>query len=173
MLLESFVGEYACGANLDEITAEFVFQDSTLVATEIHVVMSAKDIEVVPTGILAIKADAAVAGDAAVHLMVHKRSKILIQESAFLEAKTPVSMSGHNSHVLKMAFTSFVAYGAIMGMVHHEPFDDGCAKRFGLRVDYRDSRALFGRRQARHDDLSVSILLVLELFNCALATRPD
>src|SRR5690606_31652258 len=63
------VGEYPGGAHLGEVAGELAFQHAVLDAAEIDVVMGAEHAQVGAAGIVPVVAHAAVAGDAAVHLM--------------------------------------------------------------------------------------------------------
>jgi hypothetical protein len=51
--------------------------------------MGREDIEIAATGILAIEADAAIAGDAAVHLMGDEGPQILVPEGALSQPGQP------------------------------------------------------------------------------------
>ena len=70
-------------------------------------------------GIVAIKADTTVALNAPVHLMVEKRSEVLILVSAFFVPEPPVRMASHHCHVLKMARAAFIAHSTIVRMIGH------------------------------------------------------
>src|SRR6185312_5649118 len=94
-LRERLVVEHAGWADFREIAAELAFKNAVLVATEVDVVVRGEDIEIAASGILAIEADAAVAGDAAIHLMSDERPQILVAEGALLEAIAAIDVPRH------------------------------------------------------------------------------
>jgi len=55
-----------------------------------------------------------------------------------------------------------------MRMIQHEPLDDAGAERGHFGIGDGNARAIFGGRQARHDNLAVFVMLVFELFDRAL-----
>src|SRR5208337_155568 len=63
------VGEHARGADLAEVARERALELAVFDAPEEHRVMPALDVEVRAAGVVAVVADAAVALDAAVHLV--------------------------------------------------------------------------------------------------------
>src|SRR5215470_6618765 len=73
MLLQGLVGEDSSGTDFDQVAAEFVLQDAVFVAPEVNVVAHGEDIEIAPAGVVAIESDAAIALDAAVHLVIDER----------------------------------------------------------------------------------------------------
>ena len=90
---------------------------------EINRVMTSKDVEIPAAGVVAVKPDTAVALDAAVHLMVDEGAEILIAMRALLKPGPSIIMTGHDGHVLEMAFAALVADRAIVRVVQHEPLD--------------------------------------------------
>src|SRR6185312_11823370 len=84
-LRERLVVEHASRADFRKVAAELAFENAVLVASEIDVVVRGEDIEIAASGILAIEADAAIAGDAAIHLMGDEGPQILVPEGALLE----------------------------------------------------------------------------------------
>jgi hypothetical protein len=136
-------------------------------------IMRGEDIEVAPTRVITIKTDTSVACDATVHLVINEGAQVLILEGPFLKAKSPISMSSHHGHVLKVAFTSFIANWTVVGVVDHEPFNDRCAKGFGLWIKKRDGGLITGWCHARHDNLSTRIFFILELLDGTLTAGAD
>src|SRR6185312_9641923 len=59
-------------ADLGQITAELVFEDAVFMAAEINVTVYGKDIEVAPASIVAVESNAAVTGNAPIHLVCEK-----------------------------------------------------------------------------------------------------
>src|SRR6185503_15743065 len=102
--------------NLDKIARELILEDAIFVAPEEDCICHAEGVQVVSSGILPVEAHAAVTLNAPVHLVINKRSKILIPECAFLKFCTTVVMARHHRHVLQMAFTTLIAHRAIMRM---------------------------------------------------------
>ena len=103
--------------------------------SKINVIVSRKDIEIATARVLPIKTHTSIACDAAVHFVIDEGAKILISEGAFFKPSPSISMPSHDCHVLKVAFATLIADWPIMRVIHHEPFDDGCSKCFGFRID--------------------------------------
>src|SRR6201997_1442599 len=134
----------------------------------VDAVAQMKRVQIVPTGVFAIKTHASLALNAAVHLVIHQRAEVLIAKSSFAKAVNARAMTGHHRHVLKMAFAAFVADRAIVRMVLHQALNHGCAKRRRFGVGNRDAGALRDRRHARHHELACCVLLIAKLLDCAL-----
>src|SRR6185312_12558315 len=83
-----------------------------------------------------------------------------------------IVVPGHDRHVLQVALTALVADWTVVRVVHHQPLDDAGAEFVRVLVLDRDARAFFRRRHARHHDLAVRVMLVAELLDRALPTRP-
>ena len=173
MPAERFVGEHSGRADLDQVAAEFVFEHPVFDASEIDVIVAAEDVEVPPSGVVTIVADAAVALDAAVHLVIDERAEVLVPMRSFFETRAPVVVPGHDRHVLQMTFAAFIADRAIVRMIQHEPFDHAFAESLCFGIVDRYAGAVCGRRHAGHDDLAACVLLVFELFDGTLAARAD
>ncbi len=131
-------------------------------------VMRSKDLKVSPARIIAVKADTAVALDAAVHLVSKKGAEVLIGISPLLKTESPVYMPGHKGHILEMAFAPLIADRAIMGMVGHEPFDYTFSEGLYLGIIDRNPYALFHRSHTGHDNPAPCIFFILEFLYCAL-----
>src|ERR1700693_27439 len=80
VVLQRLVGEHTGRTDLDEGSAEFVLQNAILVTAEEHRVTRGERVEIRAARVVAIVTDAAVALDAAVHLMIHERTQVLIDE---------------------------------------------------------------------------------------------
>lgn len=74
MFPQCFVCEYPGRTYFNQISAEFVFKGPIITSTEINPVVYPKDVKVSSSGVIPIKPDAPVALDAAVHLVIDKRS---------------------------------------------------------------------------------------------------
>jgi hypothetical protein len=85
VFLEGFVGKNTRRANLNKITAEFVFKNSVVASTKIYPVMNPEDVKVSTSRIFPIESYASVALYAAVHLVIYKRAEILVPVSTFLK----------------------------------------------------------------------------------------
>ena len=169
MVMEGLIGENPGGANLDEVAGELTPQHAVLVAAEKHLVAHRKRVQVVFSGVFAVIAHAAVALNAAVHLMMDKRAKVLIAEGSLGELIAAVGVAGHHGHVLKMALPAFVAHGTIVRVALHQPLDDAGAKLHGVLVFNRNAHALGHRGHAGHHQPPARILLVAKLLHRALA----
>src|SRR5690606_37574705 len=101
------VGKHARWANLGEVAGEITFQHAVFDTPEVHIVVGPEHAKVGAAGIVLVVAHAAVASDAAVHLMGDERAEVLIVMGALAEAITALVMAGHHRHVLQVAMTAF------------------------------------------------------------------
>src|SRR5215472_1935622 len=171
VLLQGFISEHACGADFYQVSAEFILENAIFGSPKKDPVPQRKGIQVVTASIVAIVADAAVTLDAAIHLVIHQRSQILIAKRALLKLVAPIIVTGHHSHVLQVAFTALVTHRAIMRMIQHESLDNAGAEGNNLGISYGDTGAVGRGCHAGHDDLSVTVVLIPELLNSALTAR--
>ena len=81
-------------------------------------------------------------------------------------------MTGHDNHVLQVAFPPLVAHGAVVGMVGHQQLRHRTTKSDRLRVVDGNPQAVGGVQHAGHDDFALVVVLVLELFDGALPAGP-
>lgn len=65
--------------------------------------MRAVHAEIGAVSVIFVVTHAAIAGDAAVHLMVDERPQILITVSTFGETVATEAMAGHYGHILQVA----------------------------------------------------------------------
>src|SRR5579872_7141708 len=142
-------------------------------SAEEDVIPQTEVIEIASSGVFAIETHTAVALDAAVHFVVHERSEILIVKGALLERIAAIVMTGHHGHVLQMTLSALIADRTVVGVVDHQPFNHTGAKRARFRVFDRNPRAFGGRRHAGHHDLSLLVLIILELLHSALPAGAD
>ncbi len=154
MLRPALVVKNAGRADLGEIAGERAFQHAVLGAAEIDIAVRAERIEITAAGIVTIKPRAAIAGDAAVHLMGEQRPEILVAMGALVELIAPAVMAGGNGHVLQMAGAGLLAHRAIMRMIDHQPLDHPRAEIAGLLISDRDPQPVADRGHARHHDLA-------------------
>src|SRR5690606_26920839 len=110
-----------------------------------------------------------VTGDAAVHLMGDEGPQFLVHVGALTEAIAALVVAGHHRHVLQMAMPPFLAYGTVMRVVDHQPFDDAGAERLGFLVVNRDPAVIRGGGHAGHDQPAAGIVFIAVLLDCALA----
>ncbi|MNM98725.1 hypothetical protein D3C81_1112630 [compost metagenome] len=162
------VGEYAGRADLGQVAGELAFQHAVFDAAEVHVVVGAVDAQVGTTGVVLVIAHAAVAGDAAVHLMGDERAEVLVLVGTLGETVAALVVAGHYRHVLQVAVTAFLAHRAVVRVVGHQPFDDAGAERLGLFIVDGDPGAVGGRGHAGHDDTTAGVVLVGVLLDRAL-----
>jgi hypothetical protein len=170
---ERLVGEHARRADLHEVAAELVLEDAVLVPPEIHVIVRGENVEVVAPRIVAIKANAAVARDAPVHLVLHEGTDILVAERPLPAAITAVVVARHDGHVLQVTLAAFLADGAVVRMVDHEPLDHVRSERMRLGLLETDACTVLGRRHAGHDDAAFLVMLVRVLLDGTLAAGAD
>jgi hypothetical protein len=100
--------------------------------------------------------------------MGYERAEILILMRAFPEACFSVNVPSHHRHVLEMAFTSFVADGAVVGMVEHEPLDAAPPELHYLWIVDGDAHSIFYLGHAGHNDIALRIFIIVEKLQCAL-----
>jgi hypothetical protein len=171
MALQCFISKYTSRADLYQVSAEFALERTIFLTTEVHIIMRCKNIEVPAPGIVPVESDAAITGDTTIHFVVDERTEILITMRTLPKARSAIRMPGHDRHVLEVTFTALVAYGAIVRMIYHKPFNDASAQCRCLRVVNGNTHAVDGGRHTRHDNLSVGVSLVFKLLHGALATR--
>ncbi len=163
------VGEHTGRADLGQVAGEFAFQHAVFNAAEVHVVVGAVDAQVGTTGIVLVVAHAAVAGDAAVHLVGDERAEVLVLVGTLGETVAALVVAGHYRHVLQVAVTAFLAHRAVVRVVGHQPFDDAGAKRLGLVIVDGNPGAVGGRGHAGHDDTTTGVVFVGVLLDRTLA----
>src|SRR5215813_3152131 len=146
VVLQGSVCEYSRRADLHQVSGKFIFEDAVPFTAKKHGIAEPKGMQVMAAGVVAIKTHAPVALDAAVHFMVDERAEVLIAECALVETIASIIVPGHDGHILQVAFATFVADRAIMGMVLHQAFDDGSPEFHRLRILYRDTRSIGCRR---------------------------
>ena len=157
MLLQSLVCKYAGGADLRQIAGELALQHPIPASAKEDNVAHEKSIQVAFSHVIAVIPYAPVALDAAIHLVVYKGPEILIAKRALLKFIPPVHVPRHDGHVLKMAFTAFIAHRAIMGVIQHQPFNHAGAEGYRVLILNRKARS-FGRRpEAGHHQLAAFV----------------
>src|SRR5699024_11165287 len=167
--VQGFIGEDAGRADFFQIAGKLVFERAVAVAPEIDVARRAQHAQIIAVGIVAVKAHAAVAGDAAVHLVFEERAQILILVGAFPAAVTTLRVLGHYRHVLQVALAAFWTHGAVMRVIDHEPFDDFLAEMARRLVRQGNAGAVGSRGHAGHDDGAFGVVFTLVLGYRALA----
>src|SRR5208283_672890 len=164
MAFERLVGEHPGRADLHEITAEFVFQNAVLVPAEVYVVVRSQDLEVTPPCVVPVKSDAPVTLDTAVHFVINKRAQVLVTVSTFFEPEPSVIVPCHYSHILEVAFSSFITNRAVMRVVDHKQLDYALPESQHFRVVNRYARTVRNRRHAGHYYPSALVMFVFKLF---------
>src|SRR3546814_11311141 len=99
------VGEHAGRTDLGEVAGEFGFQRAIFGTTEVDVRSGAEYAQVGAVGVILVVADAAIARDAAVHLMADERAEILIQMRSLVEPVRAAEMTLHHLPLLTMTMT--------------------------------------------------------------------
>ena len=171
VLLQRLVREYARGTDLDQVAAELALEHAVLVAAEVNMVVAGEDIEVPAAGVAPVEPDAAVALDAAVHLVVDEGAEMLVAVRSFFEPRSSIIVPGHDRHVLEVAFASLIADRAVMRMVQHEPFDDARPEGPRLGIIHGEAHAVGHGSHAGHDDPAARVLLVPKQLHRALPAR--
>ena len=99
-MYQAFVGKHPSGADLHQVAGEFALQNTLLVPTKIHMVVGGHRRQIRATGVITVVPGAAVAGDAAVHLVVDQGAQVLVAVRIFAAAIVAVPMAYHDRHVL-------------------------------------------------------------------------
>jgi hypothetical protein len=149
--------------------ANSLSQHTVTVAAEENDISQRKCVQVCSSGVLTIETHTAIALDAAVHLVVHEGTQVLVSKRAFFERVAAIIMTRHYGHVLQVALAAFIAHRAIVGVVQHQAFNNGRPEFGRLRVLNRDAGAFDGGRHTGHHDLAARIARIFELLDRALA----
>ncbi len=131
---ERFIRKDSCGADFNEVSAEFIFEGTFLMPPEVYPVPGTCNTKISSSGIIGIEAEAPVTLNTPVHLVLYKRPQVLVPVCPFFEFIPPVGMAGHHCHILEMAFTSFIAHRAVVGMIGHETFNHSLPECNGFRI---------------------------------------
>src|SRR5690606_34636424 len=142
------VGKHAGRADLDQVAGELAFQRAVLDTAKVHVVVRAVDAEVGAACVVLVVAHAAVAGDAAVHLVGDERAELLVLVGTLGETIATGVVPGHHGHVLQAAVTAFLAHRAVVRVVGLQLLVDAGAERLGLLVVVDDPGVVGGGRHA-------------------------
>ena len=84
VLRKRLVGKDTGWTDLDQITAEFAFQNPIGFAPKVHAGARTEGLEIRAAGIVSVVAHATVTSNTAVHLVADERSEILIGEGTLL-----------------------------------------------------------------------------------------
>ncbi|MNE12385.1 hypothetical protein D3C80_1051810 [compost metagenome] len=167
------VGEDAGGADLHQVAGELALQGAILDPAEVDVVVGAVDPQILAAGVILVVAHAAIAGDAAVHLVVDEGAEILILVGALGEAVAAAVVARHHRHVLQVAGATLFAHRAVVGVVGHLPLHHRLAKLLRLFVLDGDIGAIGGGGHAGHDQAAALVVGILILFDRTLAAGAD
>jgi hypothetical protein len=77
-------------------------------------------------------------------------------------------MAGHYGHILKVAFSAFIANRAIMRVIGHQPFDDMFPKLYCFCVRYGDPLVVCNWFHTRHYKSSLPVVFILVNFYSTL-----
>ena len=165
----TLVREHASGTYFREIASKGAFQDAFFVATEIDIILGTKGSQILATGVVVVKAHTAVTGNTPVHLMGNERPQILVPTCALAEPVTAAIMAGHHRHVLQVTVPALFTHRAVVGVVDHQPFHYTGTEGFGFLIVDINAGLVCGRRHAGHHQHALVVVLVLVLFDRALA----
>src|SRR3954452_10269219 len=134
MPLQRRIGEHARGTDFNQVPAELVFKGAIFESAEVHSIAEPKRVQIVPSGVLAVIAHAALALNAPVHLVIHQWAEVLIPKCALAKPVVSRAVTGHHGHILQMTLASLIAHGAIVRMVLHQTLNHRRPKfhRFGI-----------------------------------------
>jgi hypothetical protein len=114
----------ACRTDIDEVPRKGAFQRAVLETTEIGVASNLHGSQVTIAGKLLIEPATSPAVDTTIHFVLDKDAQVLIMISPLFPEVAPDPMASCYGHVLKQAMPAFITDRAVVGMVHHEPFND-------------------------------------------------
>ncbi len=164
-----FIGEDAGRTDFDQVTGEFALKRTVFRTTEIDVVMRAVNTEIGAVSVIFVVTHAAVAGDAAVHLMRNERAEVLVAVGTLGETIAAEAMAGHHRHILQVAVAALFTDRTVVRVVGHQPLHDAFAELFRFVVVNRNKGAIGCRRHAGHHQATTGIFRVLILLHRALA----
>jgi hypothetical protein len=121
-----------------------------LEAAEIGVIRNLHGSQIAIPGKLLIKPATSPAVDTTIHFVLDKDAQVLIPISPLFPQIAPDPVASGYRHILEQTVAAFVADGAIMGVVHHEPFDHVPAEIDGLFVRGRYGHAIASIHHAAH-----------------------
>jgi hypothetical protein len=129
-----FVGVDSCGTEIDEVPGKRTLKGPVHIPAEVGAISNLQSTEVSVSGKILIKPAAPPTVNAAVHFVPDQWPKILILISSFFPQGAPDPMPSGHGHILEQTLPSLVADRAVVGMVHHKPFDDVPAKIDRFRI---------------------------------------
>src|SRR6185437_8543998 len=100
MAAQRAIGKHTGGADLHQIACELAFEHSIFVAPKENAIGYAEGIQIVASSIVPIKSDATVTLNAAVHLVINKRTEVLVVKGTLWKSGAAIVMTGHHRHVL-------------------------------------------------------------------------
>jgi hypothetical protein len=106
--------------------------------------------QVMETGKLLIKPTASPTVDTTIHLMLDQRAEVLVAIGPFFPQVAPDPMTPGNRQILKQTVPTFITDRAVMGMVHHQPFNHVFTEIDRFLVSRRYDHALLPIRHAAH-----------------------
>ena len=160
-------------ADIAQVARKRALQGAARRAAEIGAVAEPQGPQVAITAILLVEARAAVAVDAAVHLVLHQGAQVLVRVGALLAGVAAQPVPAGHRRVLQQAVAALVAHRAVVGMVEHEPLDHVAAELDGLRIRGRDHHAVRGLDHAAHLQALDRPLLELDGAHAAGAHGPQ
>ena len=122
------------GADIDQVAGKRAFKHPIPPAAEIDAGADAHDPQVRISGVFPVIPGAAVALDAAVHLVLHQGAQVLIEMGSLAPGIPALPMPPGHGHLLKQAVPPLIANRTIVGMVGHEPFDHAFPESDRFRI---------------------------------------
>src|SRR5439155_6719618 len=153
---EQLVGEHPGGAELDQVAGERALERAVLEAAEVDAVAAPGGAEVAPARDLLVEAAAAVAGDAAVHLVLDELAQVLVLEGALAPAVAADAVPAGDGQILKLALAALVADRAVVRVVDHQPLDHALAELHRGLVERGDLHPVLGLGHAGHHQAALA-----------------
>ena len=168
-----FIGKHAGRTDFHQVAGELAFQRAVFRAPKVDVVVRAVNAKVGAVGIIFVVADAAVAGDAAVHFVRDERPQILVAVGTLGKAVATEAMTGHHGHILQVTVAALFAHRTVMRVVGHQPLNYAFAELLRFCVVDGNKSAVGCRSHTGHHQAATRVFRVLILLHRTLAASTD
>jgi len=138
--------------DVDDVSREGTFELTIRGSAKIGVVGDLKSSQITIAGELLIETPAPPALDTAVHLVLDEYPQVLIGVGSLLSEVAPDPMTSGHREILKQTMSPFITDRTVVGMVHHEPFNDMFAEIDCFFIGGRYCHAITGVNHATHLD---------------------
>ena len=105
--------------------------------------------------------------------MIDERPQVLIAVGNLFLVIASIVVTGHQGHVLQVAFATLFANRAVVGVRDHQALNDIGAEGSCLLILYGNNRTVASRRHAGHHQRAVFVVGVQILLHRTLAAGTD